>query len=141
MLEVFHARGIQSGWFVESLATQSLIIFVIRTRRVPFLRSRPSVTPLAATLSCVAAGAVLPCTPVAPLLRFSPLPLAFFAILVGLVAVYLALVEVGKFWFFRPRPARPTRSVARPLGLRQQRLRRLAGRWTHRWAPGRPLAL
>ena len=60
MLWVFHARPslFQTGWFVESLATQTLVIFVIRTRRVPFFRSRPSRALLIASLAVVAAGVV-----------------------------------------------------------------------------------
>jgi len=65
MLRVFHAGEslFQTGWFVESLATQTLVIFVIRTRRVPFLRSRPSTTQLVATLSCAGAGVLIPYLP------------------------------------------------------------------------------
>ena len=55
----------RSGWFVESLATQTLVIFAIRTRRVPFLRSRPSVPLTVATLAVVATGVVLPFSPLA----------------------------------------------------------------------------
>jgi Mg2+-importing ATPase len=58
MLSVFdaHAALFRSGWFVESLATQALVVFVIRTRRVPFLRSRPSRPLLLTTLAVVAVG-------------------------------------------------------------------------------------
>ena len=64
MLWVFHAGPalFQTGWFVESLATQTLVIFVIRTRRVPFFRSRPSVPLALAAVGIVAIGAVLPYT-------------------------------------------------------------------------------
>ncbi len=67
MLWVFHAGAslFQAGWFVESLATQTLIIFVIRTRRTPFYRSRPSLALAATSLACVLVGAVIPFTPVA----------------------------------------------------------------------------
>jgi len=62
MLRVFHAGStlFRSGWFVESLTTQTLVIFVIRTRRVPFLKSRPSAPLLTATLACAALGVALP---------------------------------------------------------------------------------
>jgi Mg2+-importing ATPase len=67
MLVVFHAGEamFHTGWFVESLATQSLVILVIRTRRVPFFRSRPSGLLLANTLFFVLLGAALPFTPLA----------------------------------------------------------------------------
>ena len=73
----------RSGWFVESLATQTLVIFVIRTRRVPFLRSRPSRAMIVLPIACAAIGAILPFTPLADVLGFASLPLAFFLILLG----------------------------------------------------------
>jgi P-type Mg2+ transporter len=107
MLWVFHAHAdlFRSGWFVESLATQSLVVFVIRTRRVPFIRSRPSRPLLATTLAVVGVGLVLPFTPLADTLGFRPLPPLFLGILLGMIATYLALAELGKGWFFRHAPA------------------------------------
>ena len=132
MLWVFDAGEslFQSGWFVESLATQSLIIFAIRTHRVPFFRSRPS-RPLAiATLTCVAIGAALPFSPLADPLGFTALPAAYFAFLAGSVALYLVIVEFTKQWFYRAAPK------GRPLARRRR------GRPVHhrasRWSiPGR----
>ncbi|MGA9160536.1 MAG: magnesium-translocating P-type ATPase [Actinomycetota bacterium] len=110
MLRVFHAGQslFQTGWFVESLATQTLVIFVIRTRRVPFLRSRPSTTQLVATLSCAGTGVLIPYVPpIARLFGFRPLPWTFLAIVVVFVVAYLTLAELGKAWFFRkPAPHR-----------------------------------
>jgi Mg2+-importing ATPase len=107
MLFVFHAGPelFRSGWFVESLATQSLVIFVIRTRRVPFFRSRPSTALLVTTLVCVAIGAALPFTPLAGALGFTALPPAFFGILGAMVALYLVLVEAVKALFYRTAPS------------------------------------
>jgi Mg2+-importing ATPase len=124
MLWVFHAHAAEfrSGWFVESLATQTLVIFAIRTRRVPFVRSHPSLPLTLAALSVVVVGAVLPATPIAKTLGFSPLPGAFFAALVGMVIAYLLLIEIGKRYFYRvarvtitaaPRPYVRTRHVIR----------------------------
>jgi P-type Mg2+ transporter len=103
MLNVFHAGPplFRTGWFVESLATQTLVIFVIRTRRVPFFRSRPSTAMLLASLAVVAVGAALPFTPWAHVLGFRPLPAGYFGALIALVAAYLGLVELGKVEFFR----------------------------------------
>lgn len=103
MLWVFHADAplFRSGWFVESLATQALVVFVIRTRRSPFFRSRPSKALLAATLLVVAVGAALPFSPLASTLGFRSLPLGFLAILGGMVVTYVALVETGKRLFYR----------------------------------------
>ena len=77
MLWVFHAGPalFRSGWFVESLATQTLVIFAIRTRRIPFFRSRPSLPLALAALTVVTIGAVLPYTGhLARILGFRPLP-------------------------------------------------------------------
>jgi P-type Mg2+ transporter len=104
MLWVFHAGPalFHTGWFVESLATQTLVIFVIRTHRVPFFRSRPSLPMALAALGIVAIGAVLPYTGrLAHLLGFRPLPGLFFLALAGIVVCYLVLIETGKYWFFR----------------------------------------
>jgi hypothetical protein len=114
MLWVFHAGPalFRSGWFVESLATQTLVIFVIRTRRIPFFRSRPSVPLLLAALAVVAIGAVLPFTPLGRLLGFRPLPGLFFLALAGIVICYLALIEIGKYWFYRLTRA-PAKAIPR----------------------------
>ncbi|MGH3085588.1 MAG: HAD-IC family P-type ATPase, partial [Gaiellaceae bacterium] len=90
----------RSGWFVESLATQTLVIFLIRTRRIPFFHSRPSTPLLATTLACAAVGVALPYSPLADLLGFTSLPLDFLAVLALMVVTYLALVELGKYVFF-----------------------------------------
>ena len=93
----------QTGWFIESLATQVLVIFVIRTRRNP-LRSRPN--PILATTSLVvaAAGIVLPYTAIGRWFGFVPLPLTFLAALGAMVVCYLVLAEVVKRWFYRHYP-------------------------------------
>jgi Mg2+-importing ATPase len=102
MLWVFHSGPAQfrSGWFVESLATQTLIIFAIRTRRVPFFRSHPSLPLTLTALAVVAVGALLPATPLARTLGFQPLPPAFFAALAAMAAGYLVLIEFGKRLFY-----------------------------------------
>ena len=136
MIWVFNAGEVlfHSGWFVESLATQTLVIFVIRTRRVPFFHSRPSLPLLATTLVCVAVGVALPFSPLASLFGFKALPVGFFAILVLMVVTYLGLVEAGKSRFFRPVPGE--QPLARPRERRQRRIHRLAGRWSHPKLPG-----
>ncbi len=132
MLAVLHAGPdlFRSGWFVESLATQTLVIFVIRTHRVPFVRSRPSTPLLIATLVCALVGAMLPFSPLADLLGFRPLPASFLGILILMIGAYLALVEVAKRYFFAPPIAK------RPLAARrkrsERRVHRVATRWSHR---------
>ncbi len=97
LLRVFHAGEtlFHTGWFVESLATQTLVVFVIRTPRSPF-RSRPSWPLIATTVAVVIAGLVLPYTPLSTLLGFVPLPASYFLFLTAVAFVYLALVEVAK---------------------------------------------
>lgn len=97
LLAIFHASEAEfhTGWFVESLATQTLVLFVIRTMANP-LRSRPSL-PLSLTTAAVALSAlIIPYTPIAPLLGFTPLPVAYIGYVVGATLTYLALVEVVK---------------------------------------------
>jgi Mg2+-importing ATPase len=128
MLWIFHAGPplFRTGWFVESLATQTLVIFAIRTRRIPFFRSHPSVPLLLAALGAVTVGALLPATPLARTLGFQPLPGLFFVALGLMVASYLALIEIGKRWFYRIAPAGPAIRHRNP----GYRLLRRAARFT-----------
>jgi Mg2+-importing ATPase len=89
-----------TGWFVESIATQVLVIFVIRTRRNP-LRSRPTPWLIGTSLGVVCAAMALPFTPLAGVLGFAPLPLSYFGLLALLLASYLVMVEGAKQWFYR----------------------------------------
>jgi len=90
----------QTGWFVESLATQALVIFVIRTRGNP-LRNRPSQALALTSLAVVAAGVALPLSPLGPTLGFVHLPAVFYLALAAIVAVYLLAVQAAKVWFYR----------------------------------------
>ncbi|WP_427129209.1 magnesium-translocating P-type ATPase [Pseudarthrobacter sp. S9] len=105
----------RAGWFIESIATQTLIIFAIRTRRVPFFRSRPSAGLLVASLGVVALGVFLPLSPLAGVLGFDPLPVPFFLALLGMTVVYLVLVETAKQWFFSRAAQQP--AVPKPVGV------------------------
>ena len=102
MLVVFHARDslFRTGWFIESLATQTLVIFVIRTA-APAWSSRPSGALAAGVAACLGVGVLLPFTPVGPLLGFTPPPPLFFGVLALMVATYLLLVEAVKRRFYR----------------------------------------
>jgi len=126
----------RTGWFVESLATQTLVIFVIRTRRVPFLRSRPSRAMIAVPILCATIGAILPFTALAGVLGFAPLPLAFFLILLAMIAGYLVLVEAVKarFYTLAARPPRPGPTHAE---RHHRHIRRRAARFAH---PPHPVA-
>jgi Mg2+-importing ATPase len=104
LLWVFHASTnaslFHTGWFVESLATQTLVVFVIRTAGNPF-KSRPSRRLVLSVSAIVAIAAVLPYTPVGSLLRFTPLPLSLLGTIAFLAVTYLWLVQVVKTWFYR----------------------------------------
>jgi Mg2+-importing ATPase len=102
LLHVLHADEavFHTGWFVESLATQVLVIFVIRTAGNP-LASRPNRWLAATSLGVVAVAFLLPLTPVAAPLGFEAPPLRFLPILAALVGTYLVSVEVVKRWFYR----------------------------------------
>lgn len=97
LLRVFHAGEVlfHTGWFVESLATQTLVLFVIRTPRNP-LTSRPSLPLAITTVAMVAAGVFLPYSPVARVLGFQPLPVAYFIFLASATFTYLFVVEIAK---------------------------------------------
>ena len=117
MLWVFSAGPelFRTGWFVESLATQTLVIFAIRTRRIPFFRSHPSVALALAVVAVVIVSAMLPATPLAGVLGFVPLPFGFFAVLALMVVGYLVLVEVGKSVFYRMAVTGTHATVAREM--------------------------
>jgi P-type Mg2+ transporter len=97
LLHFFHASQpeFHTGWFVESLATQTLVIFVIRTAGNP-LKSRPSLPLAITTIMIVATGIALPYSPFTRLFGFVPLPAPFFVFLAISTVTYLALVELGK---------------------------------------------
>jgi Mg2+-importing ATPase len=104
LLWVFHASTnaplFHTGWFVESLATQTLVVFVIRTAGSP-LKSLPSRPLLISVVAVVVIAAVLPYTPVGSLLRFTPLPVSMLGAIAFLAATYLFVVQAVKSWFYR----------------------------------------
>ena len=101
MLAVFQANEalFHTGWFIESIATQVLVIFIIRTRGSP-LASRPNIWLIVLSLGVVAIAALLPWLPFAGQMGFVPPPPTFYAILAGIVAVYLTCVYWAKRWFY-----------------------------------------
>jgi len=103
LLFIFNADAalFQTAWFIESICTQTLVIFVIRTRVVPFYKSRPSIPLLVSTLLIVAIACILPFTVIGSIFSFVPPPVSFFAVLAGLVAGYLIITELVKRWFYR----------------------------------------
>ncbi len=102
LLRIFHASEafFHTGWFVESLATQTLVVFVIRTATNPW-SSRPSRALTITVLTVVAAGLAIPFSPLAEPLGFIPLPAEFYVFLVLFVGTYLVLVELVKRWLVK----------------------------------------
>jgi Mg2+-importing ATPase len=96
-----HAALFHTGWFVESLFTQTLIIHVIRTNKIPFLQSRASKALILTSLAIVTVGALLPISPLATTLGFVALPWSYWFWLLGMLVAYLVLTQVIKTWFYR----------------------------------------
>jgi Mg2+-importing ATPase len=114
LLGLFHAgpAEFRAGWFIESLASQTLVIFVIRTAGNPF-RSRPSIPLMVSIIGAVVVGYLLVVLPIGTQLGFTALPPQFFGVLAVMVVTYLAIVERVKRSFYRKsgwepdEPARP----------------------------------
>jgi P-type Mg2+ transporter len=102
LLRIFHTNEMQfhTGWFIESLATQTLVLFVIRTAKNPF-SSRPSRPLIATCLAAVAVGILLPFGPLAQALGFTPMPGSYFIFLAVATGAYLVLVEFAKRWLLQ----------------------------------------
>ncbi len=109
-----------TGWFVESLFTQILVVLVIRTGRIPFWRSRPSRQLGAAILAALAAAVLIPLSPLGSVIGFGALPWQFWLLLVAIVAGYLTLVELTKVWFDRREARRPD-AIARRSAVTARR--------------------
>jgi len=107
MLWVFHcwdpsrARVFQTGWFVESLMTQTLIIHVIRTNKIPFIQSRASWPLTATTFAIMAFGMWLPYSPLAESLGLTHLPGMYWPILMLTLVGYMSLTQIIKVWLLR----------------------------------------
>jgi magnesium-transporting ATPase (P-type) len=98
----------RTGWFIESMATQVLVIFVIRTRQSPW-KSRPHPWLTFAALAVVGVAALLPFTPLGPTFEFVRPPAAFYLVLAAMAVAYLVMVEVVKRWFYRRLASEPAR--------------------------------
>jgi len=96
----FLVKLFQTGWFVESLLTQTLIVHIIRTKKIPFIQSRPSSQLLLTTLVIMFIGAWLPYSALAPTLGLVPLPASYWLWLSGFLLAYSVLAHQVKGWFF-----------------------------------------
>lgn len=91
----------QAGWFIESLATQTLVIYIIRTQKIPFLQSRPSKLLLATTLGAVLLGYILTMRGIGHIFGFNPLPIVALLAIFGMVLIYLIMAELIKQQFYK----------------------------------------
>ncbi|MBO0755228.1 MAG: magnesium-translocating P-type ATPase [Bradyrhizobiaceae bacterium] len=91
----------QTGWFVESLLTQTLIIHIIRTAKIPFVESQASAALITTTIIICAIGIALPFTPAGTALGFTPLPWLYWPIVTAMLLAYAALTHSVKVWFVR----------------------------------------
>ena len=104
---VFHANTpetqslFQSGWFVEGLLTQTLIVHMIRTRKIPFLQSRAALPLLATTASIMALGVFLPMGPFAHYFNLQALPLHYFPWLIAILFGYMGVTQLMKGYYYR----------------------------------------
>ncbi len=101
VLSIQQQHLFQTAWFIESLCSQILVVFVIRTRRTPFWKSRPSKYLLASSLTIVAFALIVPFTPLGEIFGFVAPPPLFYAVLAILLGAYLLLAEVVKTWFYK----------------------------------------
>jgi len=91
----------QTGWFVESLLTQTLIIHIIRTAKIPFIESRASPALTATSLAVCIFGITLPFTWLGSSLGFVPLPELYWPAVIGIIGGYAVLTHIVKTWFVR----------------------------------------
>jgi Mg2+-importing ATPase len=105
MLFIFNAwtnEGLfQTGWFIESLCSQTLVVLIIRTRQVPFYKSKPSKYLALMLLVVIFSAVVIPYTPVNAFFGFVPPPPTYFLALAGILSAYALLAETVKSWFYK----------------------------------------
>ncbi|MEC5144841.1 magnesium-translocating P-type ATPase [Chitinophaga sp. 212800010-3] len=96
-----HQSLFQSGWFIEGLLSQTLIVHMIRTRKIPFIQSWATAPVLALTTLIMLIGITIPFTPFAADLKMQPLPMAYFPWLFGILFSYCVLTQLIKNWYIR----------------------------------------
>jgi hypothetical protein len=105
MLFVFNAWTneplFQTAWFIESLCSQTLVVLIIRTRKVPFYKSKPSKYLAIMLLTVISFAIIVPYTPVGEFFGFVPPPPAFYLALAGILGAYAVLAETVKKWFYK----------------------------------------
>lgn len=96
-----HQTLFQSGWFIEGLLSQTLIVHMIRTRKIPFIQSRATWPVMGLTCFIMAVGIVIPFTRFGASIGLMPLPLSYFPWLIGILLSYYALTQVVKVWYIK----------------------------------------
>ena len=103
LVGVYHFSGaaFQTGWFLESIITQTLVVYVVRTKKIPFLESSPSRTLIATTLGAVVVAWGIVYSPLHTLFGLLPLSISPVLSILALTIVYLVLIEYAKRWFYK----------------------------------------
>lgn len=96
-----HQHLFQTGWFVEGLLSQTLIVHMIRTKKIPFIQSWASAPVVALTSLVMVIGLIIPFSPIAGVLSLEPLPLSYFPWLIGILLGYCFLTQYAKNWYIR----------------------------------------
>lgn len=95
------ARMFQTAWFIESLCSQTIVVLIIRTRRIPFYKSKPSKYLAVMLLAIISFAIIIPYTPIGEFLQFFPPPPTFYLALLGILGAYALLAEIVKRWFYK----------------------------------------
>ncbi|MBS7658168.1 magnesium-translocating P-type ATPase [Candidatus Bathyarchaeota archaeon] len=103
MLFIFNASEplFQTAWFIESLTSQTLVIFAIRTKKSPFWKSKPSRLLFFSSISIITFALIIPYTPLGEIFRFVKPPATFYIALAAILGAYVALAEIIKSWFYK----------------------------------------
>ncbi|MBB6110257.1 Mg2+-importing ATPase [Mucilaginibacter lappiensis] len=96
-----HQQLFQSGWFIEGLLSQTLIVHMIRTRKIPFIQSWATTPIIALTSLIMVIGILIPFSPFAESLKMQPLPLIYFPWLIGILTAYCILTQLVKTWYIK----------------------------------------
>ncbi|MGN8072514.1 magnesium-translocating P-type ATPase [Mucilaginibacter sp. SG564] len=96
-----HQQLFQSGWFIEGLLSQTLIVHMIRTRKIPFIQSWATAPIIALTSMIMLIGILIPFSSFAESLKMQPLPLIYFPWLIGILTAYCILTQLVKTWYIK----------------------------------------
>jgi hypothetical protein len=108
----------QTAWFLESLSTQTLVIFVIRTKKSPFYKSKPSRLLLLSSTAIITFALILPYTLLGMVFQFVQPPATFYIALAAILGAYVALAEIVKSWFYRRYGYRLEQTLIPPKKIR-----------------------